>query len=292
MNVIEFKNVTKSYGDFIALKGASLAVKKGEIHGFIGPNGAGKTTTIRILLGTLKVDSGKSLMLGKDTWEDAVDIHKKIAYVPGDVSLWPNLTGGDVIDFFGKLKGNINQKRLKDLCKKFDLDVSKKIRTYSKGNRQKVALVAALASDADLYIFDEPTTGLDPLMEMVFQDAVKELKKLNKTVFLSSHILSEVESLCDTITIIREGKIIETGTLEDLRYLTRVKITIETLKEIPELSNQEGIYDVVLDGNVATFQLDTSKYSDVLKYISKYDVIKLESTQPTLEDLFMQHYKK
>ncbi len=292
MSIIEFNNVTKSYGDFTALKGATLSVQKGEIHGFIGPNGAGKTTTIRILLGTLKADSGKSTMLGKDTWEHAVDIHKNIAYVPGDVSLWPNLTGGEVIDFFGKLKGNTNQKRLKELYKKFDLDPSKKIREYSKGNRQKVALISALASNAEVYIFDEPTTGLDPLMEMVFQDAVRDLKKENKTVFLSSHILSEVESLCDTITIIRDGKIIETGTLEDLRYLTRIKITVETMKEMPELSKQEGISDVVIDGNKTVFQLDTSKYSDVLKYISQHDVIKLETSQPTLEDLFMQHYKK
>jgi ABC-2 type transport system ATP-binding protein len=292
MNVIELKNVTKTYGKVVGMKNIDLTVKKGTIHGFIGPNGAGKTTTIRVILGILKADEGTASINGMDSWKDAVEIHKNIAYVPGDVSLWPNLTGGEVVDYFAALKGGIDESKKLELYKSFALDPSKKCRTYSKGNKQKVALVAALASNADIYIFDEPTSGLDPLMESVFQRYVDVLKKENKTVFLSSHILSEVERLCDVISIIREGEIVETGTLEELRYLTHSQIIIETEKAIPDLGKQEGVYDVSVDGNKIQFNFDTSHYSDLLKYISAYNVTSLESVPQTLEDLFMRHYEK
>lgn len=292
MSVIEVKHVTKSYGDVVALNDVSFKVEPGTVYGFIGPNGAGKTTTIRILLGILKADAGTVQIDGKDAWSEAVEIHKSIAYVPGEVSLWPNLTGGEVIDFFSKLKGERDQEKLEDLYTKFNLDPSKKCRTYSKGNRQKVALIAALASTADIYIFDEPTSGLDPLMEQVFQAYVLELKKHNKTVFLSSHILSEVEKLCDVISIIRAGEIVETGTLQDLRHLTRTKITVEAKQPIKDLDQLEGAYDISTNQSKTTFYLDTSKFSQFIKHISKFDILNLESVPPTLEDLFMRHYEK
>lgn len=292
MSVIEMREVTKTYGKVIALDKVSIKVEKGQVYGFIGPNGAGKTTAIRIILGILKPDEGTALINGLDAWSDAVQIHGNIAYVPGEVNLWPNLTGGEVIDFFARLKGSITEQSLDELYHRFELDPTKKCRTYSKGNRQKVALIAALASNAEVFILDEPTSGLDPLMEKLFQDYVFELKKQKKTVFLSSHILSEVEKLCDIISIIREGKVIETGTLEQLRHLTRSQITVETEKPIQGLANLEGVYDLAIDGNKATFQLDSSKFSDIVKYISGFDVKRLESTPPTLEELFMRHYEK
>ena len=216
MNIVEVKNVSKKFDNFTALHKIDLTVKKGEVFGFIGPNGAGKSTTIRILLGILKPNQGTAILFGKDAWKDAVEIHKRIAYVPGDVSLWPNLTGGEVIDLFMQLQGSKNRAKRDELIKRFDFDPTKKCRTYSKGNRQKIALIAAFASDADLYILDEPTSGLDPLMERIFQECVEEIKDQGKSVLLSSHILSEVERLCDRVAIIREGNIIETGTMEQL----------------------------------------------------------------------------
>ncbi|QMS85208.1 ABC transporter ATP-binding protein [Candidatus Xianfuyuplasma coldseepsis] len=292
MSVIELKNVTKTFGDVVAMDEVSFTVEEGTVYGFIGPNGAGKTTTIRVILGVLKADQGDTTVFGKHAWEDAVTIHKNIAYVPGEVNLWPNLTGGEVIDFFAKLKGGISEEKRDELYHKFDLDPTKKCRTYSKGNRQKVALVAALASDADVFILDEPTSGLDPLMERVFQEYVTELKKQKKTIFLSSHILSEVEKLCDVISIIREGQIVQTGTLDEMRHLTRNFITAETSKPITDLAKQDGVYNVQTEGSTTSFELDSSKFGDVLKYISSYDVIKLDSRPPTLEDLFMRHYEK
>jgi len=292
MSVIELKHVTKTFGDVVAMNDVSFTVEEGTVYGFIGPNGAGKTTTIRVMLGILKADQGEPLLFGKNAWVDAVTIHKNIAYVPGEVNLWPNLTGGEVIDFFAKLKGGLSEEKLAELYTKFDLDPTKKCRTYSKGNRQKVALVAALASNADVFILDEPTSGLDPLMERVFQEYVTELKAQKKTIFLSSHILSEVEKLCDVISIIREGKIIQTGTLEDLRHLTRNQILVETKKPIAGLDKLNGVYEVRQEGTKTVFELDTTEFGDVLKHISAYDVVKLESRPPTLEDLFMRHYEK
>lgn len=291
MAILTIRNLTKRFGDFTALDKINLEVNKGEVYGFIGPNGAGKSTTIRVLLGILRANAGEAKIFGKDVWHDAVEIHKRIAYVPGDVNLWSNLTGGEVIDLFVRLRGSNNRNRRAELVERFDLDTSKKCGTYSKGNRQKVALVAAFASDADLYILDEPTSGLDPLMERVFQEYIAEVKEQGKSVLLSSHILSEVERLCDRVSIIRQGKIIETGTLQELRHLTRTNIVVETTQPIPGLSEIEGVHDLRETERGLTFQVDTEELGNVIKYISQFDIVSLESAPPTLEDLFLHHYE-
>ncbi|WP_353892411.1 ABC transporter ATP-binding protein [Proteinivorax hydrogeniformans] len=291
MAMLKVSNLTKKFGDFTALKDVNLEVNKGEVYGFIGPNGAGKTTTIRVLLGILKATKGSASIFGKDAWKDAVDIHKNIAYVPGDVNLWPNLTGGEVIDLFVRLRGSNNKSKREELVKKFNLDPTKKCRTYSKGNRQKVALIAAFASEADVYILDEPTSGLDPLMEKVFQQCVIDAKKEGKSILLSSHILSEVERLCDKVSIIREGEIIESGSLKELRHLTRTNIRLETKKPIADLNKIKGVHDIEEKEGALSFQVDTEELGNIIKYVSQYDVAKLESAPPTLEDLFMRHYE-
>lgn len=291
MAILRVNQVTKMFGRFTALDGIDMKVEQGEIYGFIGPNGAGKTTTIRILLGILQATSGAAQIFGKDAWRDAVEIHRQIAYVPGEVNLWSNLTGGEVIDLFVKLRGTSGSNRREELIGRFELDPSKRCGTYSKGNRQKVALIAAFASDADLYILDEPTSGLDPLMEQVFQECIREIKDAGKSVLLSSHILSEVEKLCDKVSIIRQGKIIESGSLQELRHLTRTHVKIETAEPIPNLDQAEGIHDVnPFKGGVA-FQVDTDQIGQVIKYISDFGILSLESTPPTLEDLFIHHYR-
>lgn len=290
-NIVTVSNLTKKFGNYIALNGVNLEINEGEIYGFIGPNGAGKTTTIRCLLGILQATEGAVTIFGQDAWKDSVSIHKRIAYVPGDVNLWDNLTGGEVIDLFISLQGTNNKKRKAELIKKFDFDPSKKCGTYSKGNRQKVALVAALASDADFYILDEPTSGLDPLMENVFKECVLELKKKNKTIFLSSHILSEVEELCDKISIIRNGKIIETGNLSELRHLKRTQVKVETKILINDLDKVKGVYDVENSDNKFEFKVDNSELGEVMSYIDKYEIVNLICTPPSLEELFMTHYK-
>ncbi|MEK4484225.1 ABC transporter ATP-binding protein [Psychrobacillus sp. FSL H8-0484] len=291
MTIINTKNLTKKFGKFTALDHVNLDVKEGEVYGFIGPNGAGKSTTIRLLLGMIKATEGEATIFGLDAWKDAVDIHKRLAYVPGDVNLWPNLTGGEVIDLFMKLRGARNKSRREEMIEKFKLDPSKKCRTYSKGNRQKVALVAAFASDADLYILDEPTSGLDPLMEKVFQDCVLDSKKEGKSILLSSHILSEVEKLCDRVGIIRQGKIIETGSLNQLRHLTRTNLLIETKLPMIGLSELNGVYAIEEKNQTLSFQVDTEELDVVIRHISQFGIMRLESAPPTLEDLFMRHYK-
>ena len=288
---LETINLTKKFGKFTALDGVNLTVSEGEVFGYIGPNGAGKTTTIRTLLGILQATNGSVKVFGKDAWKDAVEIHKRLAYVPGDVNLWPNLSGGEVIDLFVGLRGKHDKARREKLIKMFDLDPSKKCRTYSKGNRQKVALIAAFASDADLYILDEPTSGLDPLMEQIFQDCVMDLKNQGKGIFLSSHIMSEVEKLCDRIGIIREGVVVETGTLAELRHLTRITMNIETETPIENLAQLKGVHDITDHKEGLIFQVDADEVGSVVSYIGQYGVKKLESMQPTLEDLFMRHYK-
>lgn len=287
---LETVKMSKKFGKFTALNGVDLKVNEGEVFGYIGPNGAGKTTTIRVLLGILQATEGSAKVFGMDAWRDAVEIHKRIAYVPGDVNLWPNLTGGEVIDLFVSLRGRHNKPQRERLLTMFDLDPSKKCRTYSKGNRQKVALVAAFASDADLYILDEPTSGLDPLMEQVFQECVLEQKSKGKGIFLSSHILSEVERLCDRVGIIREGKLVETGTLAQLRHLTRITMNVETEKPIEGLENIKGVHGVRKQQEGLSFQADSAEIGSIISFISKFGVKKLESTPPTLEDLFMRHY--
>lgn len=290
-NILKLENVGKTFGNFHALKGVDLNLNSGEIMGFIGPNGAGKTTTIRVILGMLNY-TGSSKVFGLDSWKDSVEIHKNLSYVPGDVNLWPNLTGGEVIDFFLRLKKQKDKKYKEELIDKFDLDPSKKCRAYSKGNRQKVALIAALSSDVDLYIFDEPTSGLDPLMESIFQEEIRKFKNSGKSVLLSSHILSEVEKLCDQISIIKDGKIIESGKLEDLRHLTMSKIKTTTKSPIIGLSEDERVFDYIVKDDIASFSVDGANLGDVIKDLSKFEIITLESQPPTLEELFMSHYEK
>ncbi|MBP2241541.1 ABC-2 type transport system ATP-binding protein [Cytobacillus eiseniae] len=291
MTILKATHLTKKFGKFTALDGVNMEVNEGEVYGFIGPNGAGKSTTIRILLGMLKATQGEAKIFGKDVWSDAVDIHKRIAYVPGDVNLWPTLSGGEVIDLFMKMNGSTNYRKREELIERFNFDPTKKSRTYSKGNRQKVALIAAFASDADLFILDEPTSGLDPLMEHIFQECVLEAKRAGKSVLLSSHILSEVEKLCDRVGIIRQGKMIETGTLDELRHLTRTNLTIETKEPIPSLKERKGIHNIEKNDSALTFQVDTEEMDAVIRYISEFGILKLESAPPKLEDLFMRHYQ-
>jgi ABC-2 type transport system ATP-binding protein len=285
-------NVTKKFGKFTALKGVNLQVNEGEVFAYIGPNGAGKSTTIRVLLGILQATSGTAKVFGRDAWKDAVEIHKKIAYVPGDVNLWPNLTGGEVIDLFVNLRGSHDKKLRERLVKDFNLDPTKKCRTYSKGNRQKVALIAAFASEVDFYILDEPTSGLDPLMEQVFQENVLEQKNRGKGVLLSSHIMSEVERLCDRVGIIREGEVVQVGTLDELRHLTRYAITVSTENTIEGLDNLPGVFDISKTDETLKFHVDTRKMGEIISHISRFGIKKMESVPPSLEELFMQHYKK
>ena len=292
MEILKISDLHKSFGKVKALDGVSLSLKKGEVYGFIGPNGAGKTTTIRVLLGILKADSGDCKVFDMDSWQDSVEIHKKVAYVPGEVNLWPNLTGGEVIDLFTSLRGKLDLEKRDSLIKRFNLDPTKKCRTYSKGNRQKVALIAAFASDAELFILDEPTSGLDPLMEREFHKCVEEVKKEGKTVFLSSHILVEVEKLCDKVAIIKDGKIIESGSLKDMKHLTRTNIYAETKKEIKGIDKLKGVYSSEKKEYGYSFQVDNEHLPEIIKKISEYEIIKIESYPPSLEELFMRHYEQ
>jgi ABC-2 type transport system ATP-binding protein len=288
---IAISGLVKTFGHTRALDELDLDVATGEIHGFLGPNGSGKSTTIRVLLGLLRADSGDVTMLGGDPWRDAVALHRHLAYVPGDVNLWPNLTGGEVIDLLGKLRGGLDRARREELIERFDLDPRKKARTYSKGNRQKVALVAALASDAELLILDEPTSGLDPLMETVFQDTVREIMAGgSRTVLLSSHILAEVESLCDRVSIIRLGRTVESGTLAELRHLTRTQITVEADQPLTGLAGLPDVHDLKLDDGRASFDVETARLDDVVRYLATVGVRSLVSQPPTLEELFLRHY--
>lgn len=291
MSVISLKDVSKNFGKTKALKGVNLELQKGEILGFIGPNGAGKTTTIRIILGILK-GAGDSKVFGLDPWKDAIEIHKNLSYVPGDVNLWPNLTGGEVIDLFLKLKKQKNSNYKEELIEKFDFDPRKKCRTYSKGNRQKVALISALAADVDLYIFDEPTSGLDPLMESIFQEEVHRIKREGKSILLSSHILSEVEKLCDSISIIKDGTIIESGPLAELRHLTMSKIKVRTRKPLSDFESNDAVHDFHIKEGLTEFSVDGKNLGEIISLISKYDILTLETQPPTLEELFMSHYER
>jgi len=287
---LEITNLTKKFGKLTALKNIDLTVNKGEVFGYIGPNGAGKTTTIRVLLGILKATEGNAKVFGMDAWKDAVEIHRRIAYVPGDVNLWPNLTGGEVIDLFVNLRGTHDKALREKLIKDFDLDPTKKCRTYSKGNRQKVALVAAFASDVDLYILDEPTSGLDPLMEQIFQHYVLDVKSKGKGVFLSSHIMSEVERLCDRVGIIRDGELVQVGTLDELRHLTRYAMTVTAGRPIEGLDQQPGVHNVHEELHGLCFHVDVEKMGSVINFLNGFGIKKLDSNPPTLEELFMQHY--
>ncbi len=290
MDAISIAGLRKSFGSTVALDGLDLEVEAGEVHGFLGPNGAGKTTTIRILLGLLRADGGTVRMLGGDPWRDAVELHRRIAHVPGDVELWPNLTGGEVIDLLGRLRGGLDRVRKDRLLERFDLDPTKKGRTYSKGNRQKVALVAALASDVELFLLDEPTAGLDPLMEAVFQGFIRETRAAGRTVLLSSHILAQVEVLADRVSIIRQGRIVESGTLAQLRHLTRTTVTVETAWPAEGLSTLPGVHDVhVVDGQVR-FEVDGEHLDEAMRHLARLGVRSLVAHPPTLEQLLLRHY--
>ncbi|GIG41237.1 ABC transporter ATP-binding protein [Cellulomonas phragmiteti] len=288
--VIEVRALTKSFGAVRALDELDLTVAPGEVHGFLGPNGAGKSTTIRVLLGLLRADAGTARLLGGDPWADAVDLHRRLAYVPGEVNLWPKLTGGEVIDLLASLRGPLDRTRKAELLERFDLDPTKKTRTYSKGNRQKVALVAALAGDVELLVLDEPTSGLDPLMELAFQECVAEAVGRGTTVLLSSHILAEVEKLCDRVTIIRAGRAVQSGTLRDLRHLTRSNVRVTTALPPAALDGIVGVHDVASDGGQLTFTVDDDALSSVMAALAAAGMSNLVVTPPTLEELFVHHY--
>jgi polyether ionophore transport system ATP-binding protein len=276
-----------------ALDGLDLTVRAGEVHGFLGPNGAGKTTTIRILLGLVRADAGTARLLGGDPWHDAVALHRRLAYVPGDVTLWPNLSGGEVIDLLGRLRGGLDKQRRAELLERFDLDPRKKGRAYSKGNRQKVALVAALASDVELLLLDEPTSGLDPLMEAAFRDWINEKERpRGRTVLLSSHILAEVEALCDRVTIIRDGRAVESGTLVQLRHLARTSITAELAGPPNGLSGLPGVHDLEVQDSRVRFDVDNDALDAALRQLTSVGVRSLVSQPPTLEELFLRYYHR
>ncbi|MGH3360008.1 MAG: ATP-binding cassette domain-containing protein [Nocardioidaceae bacterium] len=292
--VVEIAGLTKTFGAFRALDGLDLSVRRGEVHGFLGPNGAGKSTTIRILLGLVRATGGSARLFGGDPWKDAVRLHRRLAYVPGDVSLWPGLTGGECIDVLASTHGGVPSRRRQDLIERFDLDPSKRSDDYSKGNRQKVALVAALAADADLLILDEPTSGLDPLMERVFQDLVRERTSDGVTVLLSSHILSEVESLGDRVTIIRKGRTVTTGTLTQMRRHTRTSVHAVTSSEPTALVHLRGVHDLATAPADAsfdvTFNVDSDSVDDAIGAVHAAGLRSLTAEPPSLDDLFLRSY--
>ena len=290
--LIEVHGLVKTFGSFRALDGLDLVVEPGEVHGFLGPNGAGKSTTIRVLLGLLRRDAGEVRLLGGDPWVDAARLHRRLAYVPGDVSLWPNLSGGETVDLLIRMRGaDPSASRRDELIERFHLDPTKRGRAYSKGNRQKVALVAAFATDPDLLIFDEPTSGLDPLMERVFNDCVAEQIARGATVLLSSHILSEVERLADRVTIIREGRVVEAGTLSALRHLRRTKVVATVATAVPDLAAVSGVHDLTVDGTTVACSVDPDALPQVLRALTEAGVTALTSSPPSLEELFLDAYR-
>jgi ABC-2 type transport system ATP-binding protein len=290
MTVIEARSLVKKFGRTRALDGLDLSVDEGEVHGFLGPNGAGKSTTIRVLLGMLRAHGGSATVLGRDPWQDAVTIHRDIAYVPGDVSLWPNLSGGETIDFLTRLRGGADPALRARLLAAFELDPRKKGRSYSKGNRQKVALVAAFARPARLYLFDEPTSGLDPVMESVFRAEVERVRADGATVLLSSHILSEVEQLCDRVTIVRAGRAVETGALDELRHLTRTTFRVGTPATLADVAKLPGVHDARAEADHLVFDVDTDAMDGVLGALTTAGVTSLTVSPPSLEELFLRHY--
>jgi ABC-2 type transport system ATP-binding protein len=287
---IEIRGLTKNFGAVRALDGLDLTVREGEVHGFLGPNGAGKSTTIRILLGVVKADGGTARLLGRDPWTDAVELHRQIAYVPGDVTLWPNLTGGETIDLLARMRGGIDEKRRAELIERFDLDPRKKARTYSKGNRQKVSLISAFSSSARLLLLDEPSSGLDPLMEHVFQECVREARDRGVTILLSSHILAETEAVCERVTIIRAGKTVESGSLDDMRHLSRTSIKAEMIGDPGDLTRIKGVENVSIEGKTVRAHVDSESLGELIRVLGDAGVRSLVSQPPTLEELFLRHY--
>jgi ABC-2 type transport system ATP-binding protein len=289
-SAIHVAGLTKTFGPVAALDGFDLEVCTGEVHGFLGPNGAGKSTLIRVLLGLLRKDHGQARVLGGDPWRDAVELHGRLAYVPGDVHLWPTLSGGEAIDLLGELRGRLDRRRRDELVERFHFDPTKRCGTYSKGNRQKVALIAAFASPVELYLLDEPTSGLDPLMDTVFQSCVREMTRDGATVLLSSHVLAEVEALADRLTIIREGRSVQTGTLADLRHLTRTSITVTTARPVPGLERLDGLHDLEVEGTTARFEVEPDAMPAAQRLLAEHGVVSLTSSPPTLQQLFLRHY--
>lgn len=289
-DVIEIHDLVKSFSRVRALDRLDLTVPRGSVRGFLGPNGAGKSTTIRVLLGLLRPDSGTVRLLGGDPWAQAAQLHRRLSYVPGDVSLWPNLTGGQTIDLLGRTGGHLDRARRDELIARFDLDPRVKARAYSKGNRQKVALVAALASDAELLLLDEPTSGLDPLMERAFTDVIREEAGNGRTVLLSSHILSEVEELCDSVSIIKDGRVVETSTLARLRSLHRLDVTAEVDRVPAGLESMAGVHDVAIDGSTLRVHVEADALSGLMGELSRCGLRSLVSGPPSLEELFLRHY--
>ena len=288
---ISVEGLVKTFGATRALDGMDLRVETGAVHGFLGPNGSGKSTTIRVLLGLQRADAGTVRLLGGDPWRDAVALHRRLAYVPGDVALWPNLSGGEAIDLFASLRGGLDRRRRDELIERFDLDPTKRCSTYSKGNRQKVALIAAFASEVELYLLDEPTAGLDPIMGAEFQELTRECSDRGATVLLSSHILAEVEVLCDRVTIIRAGRTVESGTLDEMRHLTRTSMAVRTLRPVDDLASLPGVHNVAVrhDGTIR-FDVDTAALDAVHRRLADAGIAALTSTPPTLEELFLRHY--
>jgi len=287
--VVRAVGLTKRYGRAVALDGLDLEVRAGEVHAFLGPNGAGKTTTIRILLGLLRKDGGQVSLLGSDPWRDAVELHRRLAYVPGDVTLWPSLTGGEIIDLLGDLRGGVEAGRQKVLTERFDLDPTKRARAYSRGNRQKVALVAALASRAELLLLDEPTAGLDPLMEAMFRECVNEERREGRTILLSSHLLAEAEALADRVTIIRQGKTVETGTLAEMRHLTGISVEAELAAPVA-LEGMPGVHELSVTGTMVRCQADHAALDEVVGRLHQAGIRSLTCRPPALEELFLRHY--
>ena len=289
---VEVKGLTKTFGSVHALRGLDLTVPTGQVTGFLGPNGSGKSTTIRILLGLLRASGGSATVLGGDPWVDAVRLHRSIAYVPGDVTLWPNLTGGEAIDILSRLSGPFDAARRALMLERFELDPTKKARAYSKGNRQKVALVAALASDAELLLLDEPTSGLDPLMEAAFTESIREVKAAGRSVLLSSHIFAEVERLADRVTIIRDGVTVEAGTIAQLRHLARSHFTVVLDGGSGGLAALPGVHDVQeLDGHIS-FAVDDAELPAILAAVARLQPRSIIANPPSLEELFLRHYSE
>ena len=290
--VIEARGLRKAFGRTQALDGLELTVLAGEVHGFLGPNGAGKTTTLRCMLGLITPDAGSIRILGLDARHDAVALHRRLAYVPGDVALWPTLTGGEIIDLLGRMRGGLVESRRASLIERFDLDPTKHSRAYSKGNRQKVALIAALASDAELLLLDEPTSGLDPLMERTFRDVITEWRSDGRSVLLSSHILSEAEALSDRLSIIRSGRIVETGTLDEMRHLTSTNVRANLRQAPLGLDTIEGVHDCVTSGTSITCAVEQHALDDFIAALQRFGILELATQPTTLEELFLSHYRE
>lgn len=291
--IVKIQQLSKSFGQSKALKEVTFEIYPGEVVGFIGPNGAGKSTTIRIMLGLLKKTAGEIQLFGLDPFKDSLSIHQRISYVPGDLALWENLSGGETIDLLMELHGKANQVKKQQLIERFQLDVTKKIKNYSKGNRQKVGLIAALAVESDLYILDEPTSGLDPLMEVIFQEEVAQLKQLGKAILLSSHILSEVERLADRVVIIQSGTIVESGTLASLRHLSQSTVHVQTKESLAGLKEWPFIQQLTMHNNhQATFAIASERLNELLAKLSEFQLIHFEVLPATLEEVFMQHYQE